>query len=138
MVGAVVVQRSELFKAVICDMPLLDMFRYHHLFAGASWQAEYGSVENDDAAAHAIRSYSPYQNVKANTRMPTVLFTTSTKDDRVHPAHARKMTSRMQEQGHQVYLYENIEGGHVGAANIQQSSSMEALRSAFLMKTLTS
>ncbi|MEY3901845.1 MAG: putative prolyl oligopeptidase family protein PpcE [Pseudomonadota bacterium] len=138
LVGAVMVQRPELFKAVICDAPLLDMFRYHYLLAGASWQAEYGSVENDDAAAHAIRSYSPYQNVKANIRMPTVLFTTSTKDDRVHPAHARKMTAHMQEQGHQVYLYENVEGGHVGAANIQQTSFMEALRYSFLMKTLMS
>lgn len=136
LVGAVMVQRPELFNAVICDVPLLDMFRYHILLAGASWQAEYGTVENDDAAARAIRNYSPYQNVKADVRMPTVLFVTSTKDDRVHPAHARKMTARMLEQGHDVFLYENVEGGHAGAANIQQTAFMDALRYSFLKKTL--
>lgn len=136
LVGAVMVQRPELFKAVICDVPLLDMFRYHLLLAGASWQGEYGTVENDDAAARAIQNYSPYQNVKADVRMPAVLFMTSTKDDRVHPAHARKMTARMLEQGHEVFLYENVEGGHAGASNIQQTAFMESLRYKFLVSKL--
>lgn len=136
LVGAVMVQRPDLFKAVVCDVPLLDMFRYHKLLAGASWQGEYGNVDNDDAASRAIRAYSPYQNVKRNVVMPTVLFTTSTKDDRVHPGHARKMMARMLEQGHEVYLYENIEGGHGGAANLEQRAYMDALRYTFLKKEL--
>jgi prolyl oligopeptidase len=136
LVGAVMVQRPELFNAVVCDVPLLDMFRYHKLLAGASWQGEYGNVEDDDAPARAIRSYSPYQNVKSSIKMPTVLFTTSTKDDRVHPGHARKMAARMLEQGHEVYLYENIEGGHGAAANLEQRAYMNALRYQFLMKQL--
>ena len=69
-------------------------------------------------------------------RYPKVLFTTSTRDDRVHPGHARKMAARMLEQGHNVLYYENIEGGHGGAANNQQKSHLLALENAFLWKTL--
>src|SRR5262249_39059716 len=90
LVGAALVQRPDLFGAVSCQVPLLDMRRYHRLLAGASWMAEYGNP--DDPAEWAfISRYSPYQNVRAGVRYPPVLFTTSTRDDRVHPGHARKM-----------------------------------------------
>lgn len=135
LVGAVMLQRPELFGAVVCSVPLLDMKRYHKLLAGNSWMAEYGDPDKADEWAW-ISAYSPYQNVKAGVRYPKVLFTTSTRDDRVHPGHARKMAARMLEQGHDVLYYENIEGGHGGAANNQQKSHLLALENAFLWKTL--
>jgi prolyl oligopeptidase len=135
LVGAVMVQRPELLGAVVCQVPLLDMRRYHQLLAGASWMAEYG--DPDDAADWAVISrYSPYQNVQAGVKMAPVLFTTSTRDDRVHPGHARKMAARMIEQGHDVLYYENIEGGHGGAADNGQKADMLALEFAFLWQRL--
>jgi prolyl oligopeptidase len=135
LVGAVMLQRPELFAAVVCSVPLLDMKRYHLLLAGNSWMAEYG---NPDVPAEWdwIKAYSPYQNVKKDAKYPKILFTTSTRDDRVHPAHARKMAARMLEQGHDVLYYENIEGGHGGAANNEQRAHLQALENAFLWKTL--
>jgi len=131
LVGATFVQRPELFNAVVCQVPLLDMRRYHTLLAGASWVAEYGNP--DDAAEWSfISAYSPYQNVKAGTAYPRVLFTTSTRDDRVHPAHARKMAARMMAQGHPVLYYENIEGGHGGAADNEQRAHLQALEFSYL------
>ncbi|OFZ17314.1 MAG: hypothetical protein A2X86_02350 [Bdellovibrionales bacterium GWA2_49_15] len=122
LVGAVFVQRPDLFNAVICQVPLLDMLRYHHLLAGASWMAEYGNPDDpaDAQAILAIRRYSPYQNVKRGVKYPRIFFYTSTRDDRVHPGHARKMVARMEEQGHDVLYYENIEGGHGGSADLDQ------------------
>ena len=131
LVGAVMLQRPELFNAVVCQVPLLDMKRYHRLLAGASWMAEYGNP--DDRADWAfISKYSPYQNVRAGMKLPRVLFTTSTRDDRVHPGHARKMAARMLEQGHDLLYWENIEGGHGGAADNAQRATMMALENAFL------
>ena len=124
-------QRPELFNAVVCQVPLLDMRRYHRLLAGASWMAEYGDPDVADDWA-AISRYSPYQNVRAGVRLPRVLFTTSTRDDRVHPGHARKMAARMLEHGHEVLYWENIEGGHGGAADNAQRAQMLALEYAFL------
>jgi len=136
LVGAVMLQRPELFRAVVCKVPLLDMRRYHRLLAGASWMGEYG--DPDDPLQWAwISKYSPYQNVPdAGTRLPAVLFTTSTRDDRVHPGHARKMAARLREQGHDAWLYENIEGGHGGAADNKQRADMLALEFAFLWQEL--
>jgi prolyl oligopeptidase len=136
LVGAVMLQRPELFRAVVCQVPLLDMRRYHRLLAGASWISEYG--DPDDPAQWAwIGRYSPYQNVPpAGTRLPAVLFTTSTRDDRVHPGHARKMAARLREAGHAAWLYENIEGGHGGAADNAQRADMMALEFAFLWQQL--
>jgi prolyl oligopeptidase len=132
LVGAVMLQRPGLFRAVVCQVPLLDMRRYHRLLAGASWISEYG--DPDDPAQWAwIGKYSPYQNVPpASTPLPAVLFTTSTRDDRVHPGHARKMAARLRELGHAAWLYENIEGGHGGAADNAQRADMMALEFAFL------
>jgi prolyl oligopeptidase len=135
LVGAVVTQRPELFNAVVCQVPLLDMRRYHLLLAGASWVAEYGNP--DDAAEWAfISKYSPYQNVKPEVKYPKILFTTSTRDDRVHPGHARKMAARMLAQGHDVMYYENIEGGHGGAADNAQRAHLQALEFSYLWQQL--
>jgi prolyl oligopeptidase len=132
LVGAVLTQRPELFGAVVCQVPLLDMRRYHQLLAGASWMGEYGDPD-DPAQWDFIRKYSPYQNVFPGMAYPRVLFTTSTRDDRVHPGHARKMAARMMEQGHDVLYWENTEGGHAGAANNEQIATMWALSYAFLL-----
>ena len=135
LVGAVMLQRPELFGAVVCQVPLLDMKRYHQLLAGASWMAEYG---NPDIAAEweVIARYSPYHNVRRDQKLPAVLFTTSTRDDRVHPGHARKMAARMLEQGHAPLYWENIEGGHGGAADNAQRARMRALEQTFLWQQL--
>ena len=135
LVGAVAMQRPELFRAVVCAVPLLDMKRYHKLLAGASWVAEYGNPD-DPAEWEYISKYSPYQNVRAGVSYPKILFVTSTRDDRVHPGHARKMMARMMEQGHEVFYYENIEGGHAGSANNAQLAYRTALQYAFLLKEL--
>jgi len=135
LVGAVMLQRPELFAAVVCQVPLLDMRRYHRLLAGASWMAEYGDPDNPEQWAW-IAPYSPYQNVRAEQKLPRILLTTSTRDDRVHPGHARKMAARLLEQGHDVLYYENIEGGHGGAADNAQRADMLALEFSFLWQQL--
>ena len=135
LMGVMLTERPDLFKAVVCQVPLLDMRRFNKLLAGASWMNEYGNPDKPDDWAY-ISKYSPYQNVRASTNYPRVLFTTSTRDDRVRPGHARKMVARMKEQGHDVLYYENIEGGHGGAANNQQAAFMSALTYTFLLKEL--
>jgi prolyl oligopeptidase len=131
LMGVMLTERPELFSAIVCENPLLDMKRYHLLLAGASWMAEYGDPDKPEEWA-AISSYSPYQNVKKGISYPPVLFTSSTRDDRVHPGHARKMVARMLEQGYVPLYYENIEGGHGGAADNAQQAFMNALAFAFL------
>jgi prolyl oligopeptidase len=135
LMGNMTVMYPQLFGAVVCQVPLLDMQRYHKLLAGASWMAEYGDPDVPGDWAF-LSKYSPYQNVRKDVAYPPVLFTTSTRDDRVHPGHARKMMARMQEQGHDVTYYENIEGGHGGAANNAQSAYMSALAYTFLKQKL--
>jgi prolyl oligopeptidase len=135
LMGVMLTERPDLFKAVVCQVPLLDMRRFNRLLAGASWMDEYGNPDKPGEWAY-ISKYSPYQNVHASTKYPRVLFTTSTRDDRVHPGHARKMVARMKEQGHDVLYYENIEGGHGGAANNKQAAFMSALAYTFLLKEL--
>ncbi|MDT8437921.1 MAG: prolyl oligopeptidase family serine peptidase [Wenzhouxiangellaceae bacterium] len=131
LVGAVMVQRPDLYNAVVCQVPLLDMQRYHTLLAGASWMAEYGNPDDPEQWAY-ISQYSPYQNVAGGTDYPRAFFTTSTRDDRVHPGHARKMVAKMLDQGHDLLYYENIEGGHGGAANLKQRAYLSALIYAYL------
>ena len=138
LVGAVMMQRPELFNAVVCQVPLLDMRRYHRLLAGASWMAEYGDPGRKEDWAWIAR-YSPYHQVKPardGVRYPRVLFTTSTRDDRVHPGHARKMAARMLECGHDLLYWENLEGGHGGAADNTQRAQMMALEYSFLWQQL--
>ncbi|WP_024795865.1 prolyl oligopeptidase family serine peptidase [Tomitella biformata] len=131
LMGIMLTKYPELFGALVCQVPLLDMRRYHLLLAGASWVAEYG--DPDDSAEWAfISEYSPYQNVQADGVYPPTLITTSTRDDRVHPGHARKMAALLEELGHPVTYYENIEGGHGGAADNAQQAFKSALAYQFL------
>lgn len=135
LMGIMLTQYPEKFGALVCSVPLLDMKRYHLLLAGASWVAEYGDPDNPDDWAF-ISEYSPYQNISATRRYPPVLMTTSTRDDRVHPGHARKMTAALEAAGHPVFYYENIEGGHAGAADNEQVAFKSALTYSFLWQTL--
>lgn len=135
LVGAVMVQRPDLFNAVVCQVPLLDMRRFNQLLAGASWMAEYGNPDVPEEWAW-ISKYSPYQNLKPGVRYPKPFIVTSTRDDRVHPGHARKMTARMMEQGHPVLYHEYIEGGHSAAADNAQRADRQALEIAYLWQQL--
>ena len=135
LVGMLFTQRPDLFNAVVCQVPLLDMYRFDKLLAGASWVEEYGDPDNPEDWAW-LQNYSPYHQVKEDVDYPRVFFTTSTRDDRVHPAHARKMVARMRDQGHEVFYYENIEGGHGGAANNRQAAKVEALAYTYLINEL--
>ena len=127
LMGVMLTQRPDLFGAVVCQVPLLDMRRYHKLLAGASWMDEYGDPDQPEQWAY-LKQFSPYQNVRSDRKYPRVLFTTSTRDDRVHPGHARKMVARMKEQGHDVLYYENIEGGHGGLYAIKAGRRRDAPR----------
>jgi prolyl oligopeptidase len=135
LVAACMVQRPELFGAVVCEVPLLDMSRYHLLHAGASWIDEYGDPD-DPADARVLAAYSPYHRVTAGVKYPPVMFTTSTADDRVHPGHARKMAARMQALGvDNVWYRENTEGGHGGSDELEQAEH-DAMVFEFLWGTL--
>jgi prolyl oligopeptidase len=135
LVGNMLTRRPDLFGAIVCGSPLLDMRRYNHLLAGASWMGEYG---NPDLPGEweFIRTFSPYHNLAKTAKYPRTLITTSTRDDRVHPGHARKMVAKMKDQGHDVIYYENIEGGHAAAADNKQEAFMEALAYTFLWNEL--
>ena len=135
LTGNMLVQYPELFGAVVSQVPLLDMRRYHQLLAGASWMGEYGDPDLPEEWAF-IQTFSPYHLAKVAADYPPVLFTTSTRDDRVHPGHARKMTALLMDQSHDVLYYENIEGGHGGAANNAQQAYMSALAYTFLWQHL--
>jgi prolyl oligopeptidase len=135
LVGNMLTRRPDLFGAIVCGSPLLDMKRYSHLLAGASWMGEYGNPDVPEEWTY-IHTFSPYHNVQKSVHYPRTLFTTSTRDDRVHPGHARKMVAKMREQGHDVLLYENIEGGHGAAADNKQAALMDALAFSFLWKEL--
>jgi len=134
LVGGSFVQRPELFKAVVCQVPLLDMKRYNKLLAGASWMAEYGNPDTDDW--EYIKTWSPYQNLDPKENYPKVFFWTNTRDDRVHPAHARKMVAKMTDMDKPVYYYENTEGGHGSGANLNQRAYTSALEYAYLWMML--
>jgi prolyl oligopeptidase len=135
LTGNMLTQYPELFGAIVIQVPLLDMYRYSQLLAGNSWMAEYGDPQTKDW--EFIRSFSPYHLFDAKRAYPPTLFTTSTRDDRVHPAHARKMMAKMLEAGKTAYYYENIEGGHGGAANNAQAAHMWALSYTFLWNELS-
>jgi prolyl oligopeptidase len=135
LMGVMLTRYPELFGAVVANVPLLDMRRYTKLLAGKSWIAEYG---DPDVAAdwEFLRRYSPYQNVAPGRPYPPVLFLTSTRDDRVHPGHARKMAALMLEYGYDVTYYENVEGGHAGSADNSQAATVDALVLEFLWRRL--
>ena len=135
LTGNMLTMRPDLFGAIVSQVPLLDMKRYHLLLAGASWMAEYGDPDVAEDWAF-MQHFSPYHNVRKDADYPPVLMTTSTRDDRVHPGHARKMTAKMTAMGHDVTYYENTEGGHAGAADNTQQAFMSALAYAFLWRHL--
>jgi prolyl oligopeptidase len=135
LMGIMLTKYPQRFGALVCQVPLLDMKRFHLLLAGASWVAEYGDPDDPEDWAF-ISEYSPYQNISADKRYPPVLITTSTRDDRVHPGHARKMTAALEQAGHPVWYYENIEGGHAGAADNAQTAFKSALSYSFLHRML--
>jgi prolyl oligopeptidase len=135
LMGNMLTTYPEAFGAIVCQVPLLDMKRYSHLLAGASWMAEYGDPDLPEDWAY-LQGFSPYHNVRAGTAYPPVLFMTSTRDDRVHPGHARKMMARISEVTANAHYFENIEGGHGGAADNPQTAHMWALAYSFLWNTL--
>jgi prolyl oligopeptidase len=137
LVSANMVERPELFGAVVCQVPLIDMIRYTRIGAGASWAAEYGDPARPADRAWILK-YSPYQNVSKATKYPPVFFVTATSDDRVTPVHARKMAARMEAQGHDVLFYENTDGGHAAAADHRQAAEMWALSFIYLKQKLIS
>lgn len=126
LVGATMTRHPELYAAVVCGVPLLDMKRYSKLLAGASWMAEYGDPDIPEQWDY-IKQYSPYQNLQDGVDYPAVFFYTSTRDDRVHPGHARKMAAKMEAMGEEVWYYENTEGGHKGSSTNDQVAYRVAL-----------
>jgi prolyl oligopeptidase len=136
LVGNMLTQYPELFGAIVSQVPLLDMQRYHLLLAGASWMGEYGNPDEPEEWAY-IQTFSPYHLFDPANAYPPVFFLTSTRDDRVHPAHARKLAAKMIDAGKDVTYYENIEGGHGGAADNAQAAHMSALVYSFLWEKLS-
>ena len=135
LVGNMLTQYPDLVGAVLCEVPLLDMRRYTHLLAGASWRAEYGDPD-DPAQWEFIRTFSPFHLLEAGHDYPPVLLVTSTRDDRVHPAHARTMAHRLESLGQAVTYFENSEGGHGRASTNAQRAFMSALTYDFAWRTL--
>jgi len=135
LTSVAMVQRPELFGAVVSQVPLTDMRRYHRMLAGASWIEEYGNPDSPEQWDYISR-YSPYQNARAGQPYPKVLYTSSTLDDRVHPGHARKMVARLQELGQPALYWENREGGHAGASTPAQQAQLWALSYGFLREQL--
>lgn len=135
LVGGTFTLYPELFHAVVAQVPLADMHRFNHLLAGASWMAEYGDPDKPEDWAY-IKTWSPYELLKADAKYPTPFFWTNTRDDRVHPAHARKMVAKMEAQGHPVYYFENTEGGHGSGAVNKQTATVTALQYSYLWMML--
>jgi prolyl oligopeptidase len=135
LMGVMLTQRPDLFGAIVCQVPLLDMLRFHKLLAGASWMAEYGNPDNP-AERPFLERISPYHHLHFGAAYPEVFFLTSTKDDRVHPGHARKMAAKMASMGLPFLYYENIDGGHAAAANLQERAHRTALEFTYLFQQL--
>ncbi|MFE7598517.1 prolyl oligopeptidase family protein [Streptomyces sp. NPDC057494] len=136
LMGAMLTRYPELFGAIVAQVPLLDMTRFHRLLAGASWIAEYGDPDDATDLEH-LRALSPYHRIEADRTYPPVLLMTSTRDDRVHPGHARKAAARLRELGHPVLFHENTGGGHAGAGDNEQAAHNSALVHTFLRRHLT-
>ena len=135
LMGVMLTRYPALFGAVVATVPLLDMRRYTKLLAGRSWIAEYGDPDIEAHWAY-LREFSPYHVVRPRQPYPPVLFITSTRDDRVHPGHARKMTALLRRYGYDASYYENVEGGHGAAADNEQSATLWALILEFLWRKL--
>lgn len=137
LTGVMLTQRPDLYNAVVSEVPLTNMLRYNKLLAGASWQAEYGNPDIATDREFLIK-YSPLHNIKPNVKYPEPFYITSTKDDRVHPGHARQMVARLKQLGHSVMYYENIDGGHGRAANLKEYATMVAMEYTYLFQKLSS
>jgi prolyl oligopeptidase len=135
LMGVQLTERPDLWNAVVIQVPLLDMVNFNHMAAGASWEGEYGNPD-DPVEGAFLRSISPYHNVKAGVAYPEPFFETSTKDDRVGPVHARKMAALFEDMGLPFYYYENTEGGHAAAANLQERARRYALEFTYLSEKL--
>jgi len=135
LMGVALTQRPELYNAVVVQVPLFDMIRYSQIGAGASWMGEYGDPAIPSERA-VIAKYDPYSNLRAGKKYPEVFIETSTKDDRVHPAHARKAAARLEELGYPVLYYENIDGGHAASANLAETARRQALEYVYLTRRL--
>ena len=135
LVGVAFTQRPDLYNAAVSQVPLLDMQRYNKLLAGASWMGEFGDPDIPEEWEY-IKKYSPYHNLKKGMDYPEVYFGTSTRDDRVHPGHARKMVAKMNDMGYKTYYYENTEGGHAGSSTNEQSAKSGALTFSYLLMKL--
>jgi prolyl oligopeptidase len=136
LMGVEFTEHPELWHAVVIDVPLLDMIRISKIAAGASWEGEYGSVDDDPAVRAFWEKTSPYQNLHANIAYPMPFIFTTTKDDRVGPQHARKFAARMEEMGLPFYYYENTEGGHAAGANLRQTAHTTALEMTYLTRKI--
>lgn len=139
LTGVMYTQRPDLINAAIVAVPLLDMLRFNKLLAGASWMGEYGNPDDESKPEERefLRKISPYHNIRPDEDYPEVFFVTSTKDDRVHPGHARKAAMRMEDQDHDFLYYENIDGGHSAAANLKETAKRLALQHVYLMQKLS-
>ncbi len=135
LMGVELNQHPDLWRAVVIQVPLLDMIRYVHIGAGASWEDEYGNPD-DPVEGAFLRQISPYQNLRAGVAYPTPFFVTATSDDRVTPVHARKMAARMEEMGLPFLFYENTNGGHAASANLQERAQRVALEFTYLTRRL--
>ena len=135
LMGVALTQRPDLFNAIVCEVPLMDMSRFHLLLAGASWVAEYGSPDVP-AERDYLLGYSPYQNVKESQTYPEIFIMTSTEDDRVHPGHARKMAAKLKSMGKPYLYFENTEGGHGRTADLNQAADYMAMQYTFLKERL--
>ncbi|MFP5519545.1 MAG: prolyl oligopeptidase family serine peptidase [Bdellovibrionia bacterium] len=136
LVMGTMVHFPDICSAVLCSVPLIDMERYHLLLAGASWAGEYGTIEDNEEMKQYIESYNPYRQVQKNRKYPKVFFETSTYDDRVHPGHARRMYKKMSDFGHEVYYYEEMQGGHVGNVSPDVRAKALAMEISFFAEVL--
>jgi prolyl oligopeptidase len=135
LAAATGIQRPELFKALIAEVPLTDMMRYTKLYTGSVWINEYGDPD-DPVEAARLRAFSPLQNVKPGVHYPEMLLVTSTADDRVHPGHARRLAEKLRSVGQPVLFHEATEGGHEGLASVDQQARERALETVYLLQAL--
>jgi len=135
LMGVMLNQHPEMVHAAIIGSPLLDMLRYDQLLAGASWVGEYGSPNVPEQRAF-LEQITPYQNLRPGQNFPTVFIYTSTKDDRVHPGHARKYGARLTELGVPFLYYENTDGGHQANANLREAARRRTLEYMYLTQRL--
>ncbi|MBU0824882.1 MAG: prolyl oligopeptidase family serine peptidase, partial [Alphaproteobacteria bacterium] len=136
LVGAAMTQRPDLYGAVISGSPIKDMWRYDKMLAGASWVAEYGDPDVPEDWAF-LSKYSPYHHIRKGVKYPPIFLYLSTKDDRVHPGHARKYAARLKELGNSVYYHEYLEGGHSVGADHAEDAVRAAMLHAFLLRELS-